>query len=304
MSFYWVNIGLSKDFVRREKFLWAPQYGLNKSGSRFVDEGWKQVPFVEKGDVIFCCHKQYIVFVAVAKSDAFEFSCPDDPVFEAWEQGGYRIDIDLIELNTPYSIKSLKPTLYHFHNDRCKPKLLTKTGLRQNYLTLLADSAAGYILDELGEDSFYIQETRTKNSRKTLPTPRKGSTRDVIAKARNGQKEFREDVLELWDNTCPITKVQAPELLIASHIVSWQISDENEKVDKFNGFPFSPDVDKLFDKGFISFSSKGELLVHPRLNPSILAKLGLSTSSKIELKGRNSDYLKRHREIFGFIDSK
>lgn len=302
MSFYWVNIGISKDFVRRNDYLWAPQYGINKSNNRFVDEGWKQVPFVKKGDVIFCCHNQYIVFVAVASSDAFECGRPEDPVFEAWELEGYRIDVDLVELSTALSIKGLKPTLYQYYNDHCYPKLLTTSGLRQNYLTLLGDSAAAYILNELGEDSFLIQDGIIKNSSKSDVTSRKrkGSSREVIAKARNGQQQFRKDVLELWNNTCPITKVQVSELLIASHIVSWQLSDEVEKVDKYNGFPFSPDVDKLFDKGLISFTEHGELLLHPNLDSSILSQLGISLTAKIELKEKNIGYLQRHRKIFGF----
>jgi predicted restriction endonuclease len=43
-------------------------------------------------------------------------------------------------------------------------------------------------------------------------------------------------------------------LLIASHIKPWAKCDGNEKVDVYNGFLLSPNFDRLFDQGFITFS--------------------------------------------------
>ncbi len=92
-----------------------------------------------------------------------------------------------------------------------------------------------------------------------------------------------------------------PELLIASHIVSWQLSNDEEKLDKFNGLPLSPNIDKLFDKGFISFSDNGKILIHESITSEILSQLGIDRSSKIEkLRDKNLFYLKKHREIHGF----
>ncbi|MDO6706171.1 HNH endonuclease [Photobacterium sp. 1_MG-2023] len=298
MSFYWVNIGRSKDFVRKESFLWAPEYGISKKGKQFVNEGWAQVPTIKNGDTIFCCHDQKIVFVAVASSNAFKYQRPDDPIFDSWENDGYRINVVLVELAAPFEIQALKPTLYKYHNDRCSPKLLTNTGLRQNFLTLLGDSAANYILNELGEDAYVVQNAIDSNL--SLSPKRKGSVKQILSKVRKGQQQFRKDVLAFWNNTCPVTKIQVPELLNASHILPWYLSNAYEKVDKFNGFPFSPNVDKLFDKGLITFSDEGKLLIHPSLDSNLLKQFGIDSNVQIELKGSNASYLKRHREIFGF----
>jgi len=113
--------------------------------------------------------------------------------------------------------------------------------------------------------------------------------------------EFREDVLDLWNSTCPITKIDKPELLTASHIHSWQLSNDEERLDKYNGLPLSPDVDKLFDKGFISFSDQGDLLLHKSVSSELLAKLGINSSVKLEgLKKKNLPYLHKHRETYGY----
>lgn len=54
MAFYWVNLGNTYKEVADEKFLWAPAYTVNSSGTKITNPGWKYVPKVKKGDVIFC----------------------------------------------------------------------------------------------------------------------------------------------------------------------------------------------------------------------------------------------------------
>ena len=51
------------------------------------------------------------------------------------------------------------------------------------------------------------------------------------------------------------------ELLVASHIKPWSISDANEKLDIHNGLLMCPNHDKLFDRGYISFDDTGRILI-------------------------------------------
>jgi hypothetical protein len=44
-------------------------------------------------------------------------------------------------------------------------------------------------------------------------------TKKYLYKARTGQGKYREGLLSLHNNTCMISNIKAPELLIASHIV-------------------------------------------------------------------------------------
>jgi HNH endonuclease len=125
--------------------------------------------------------------------------------------------------------------------------------------------------------------------------------REAIVKARVGQGKFRDDVFEMWNKQCPVTKVDMPAILVASHIVSWQLSTDEEKLDPFNGFPLAPAVDKLFDKGYISFSDSGELLVHNVIRGEVLSRLGISPDAIITgLSERHRAYLRRHRQTHGF----
>ena len=40
-------------------------------------------------------------------------------------------------------------------------------------------------------------------------------------------------------------------ILIASHIKPWRVSNNNERLDVYNGLLLLPNLDKLFDKGYI-----------------------------------------------------
>ncbi len=58
-----------------------------------------------------------------------------------------------------------------------------------------------------------------------------------------------------------VTGVTNKALLIASHIKPWSKCDNNtERLDGNNGLLFSPHIDKLFDRGWITFTDAGELL--------------------------------------------
>ena len=52
MRFFWVNIGGSVAEVLKGEFLWAPQYGINKTGIMFKPAGWETVKKVKEGDLI------------------------------------------------------------------------------------------------------------------------------------------------------------------------------------------------------------------------------------------------------------
>nr|WP_283092771.1 HNH endonuclease [Providencia rettgeri] len=121
-----------------------------------------------------------------------------------------------------------------------------------------------------------------------------------MIQARIGQGRYRKSLLKLWGNKCAVTGVGDSELLIASHIVAWTISSPKEKVDPYNGFPLTPNLDKLFDLGLISFDDNGQILVKKKIEKS-LKILNLSKELKLRhVFEQNIRYLKKHRELFKF----
>jgi|TARA_R100000081_G_scaffold85830_1_gene55098 hypothetical protein len=126
-------------------------------------------------------------------------------------------------------------------------------------------------------------------------------TTDTISviKARRGQGVFRRNLEEYWGNKCSVT--QAPDsscgtILIASHIKPWVMSNNREKLDVNNGFLLLPNLDKTFDKGYISFADNGTILVSSKLSCS--AELGIVEGMSInqeKLNDSHRQYLDFHR---------
>jgi hypothetical protein len=116
--------------------------------------------------------------------------------------------------------------------------------------------------------------------------------------ARRGQGVFRDNVRAL-EPACRVTGVANPWLLIASHIKPWRAcATAAERLDGANGLLLTPDVDLLFDRGFISFETAGAVLVSPRLAAADLARLGLRglTARTVRpFSGRQTGYLEWHR---------
>lgn len=300
MSFYWVNLGGSYKEVAEFKFLWAPAYTLNANNRKVVDAGWKHVPEVRKNDIIFCHEDGRIIYVAVAKTDAFSSERPENRTFQQWKREGFRIDVDLVILDVAISTIDFKDTLFRLYNERCSPRLFTvKQHATQNYMISIPDGAGALLLDAIGEVSIIVQAKASQT--KSADSNGNATERESLIKSRVGQGKFRKDVLLLWNGVCPVTGIDLPDLLIASHILPWQLANDSERLDKFNGLLLSPSIDKLFDKGYISFSNEGKLLVNKNLPEDTLRKLGIDINKKLYgLHNNHLSYLKLHRSIFGF----
>ncbi|WP_425092053.1 HNH endonuclease [Burkholderia ambifaria] len=75
----------------------------------------------------------------------------------------------------------------------------------------------------------------------------------------------------------------------------------DERIDSDNGLLLAPHVDRLFDKGLISFDQDGGLLVGPKLSARDQQLLALDryTSLRTITKG-NRTFLARHRARYKF----
>ncbi|WP_181181874.1 HNH endonuclease [Mesorhizobium sp. B1-1-1] len=100
------------------------------------------------------------------------------------------------------------------------------------------------------------------------------TVRRSVVMARRGQGVFRSNV-ERIERSCRLTGITNPSLLIASHIKPWRnCSSAQERLDGHNGLLLTPDADLLFDRGFISFSNEGGVLVSQRVQHADMRRLG------------------------------
>lgn len=130
-----------------------------------------------------------------------------------------------------------------------------------------------------------------------------GQDVDAVVKRRVGQGVFRNSLLDDFGMACCMTGLKNSRLLIASHIVPWSKSAPAQKLDPENGLLLSVSMDALFDKGLISFSSTGSILIGNDLNAEAVEILGLEREfvlpEKLLTEARKKN-LAKHRERHGF----
>lgn len=121
--------------------------------------------------------------------------------------------------------------------------------------------------------------------------------REYLRAARIGQGQFRRSLLKAYGGCCPVTGITNPELLIASHIKPWKACTNAERLDPQNGILLSALVDRLFDRGLITFGENGSTIVSPVLTPEDSEKCGLHQTHAIKLSEGNRHYMQYHRAI-------
>ena len=87
-----------------------------------------------------------------------------------------------------------------------------------------------------------------------------GETRQVLTTQRIKQHFFRRAVLSSYRGRCCMSGVSDSRLLIASHIVPWS-SDRANRLNPSNGLCLSAIHDRAFDKGLISLTDDGRIML-------------------------------------------
>ncbi len=122
-----------------------------------------------------------------------------------------------------------------------------------------------------------------------------GETREAVIRVRVNQGIFRERLLRKRSRCC-LCGVSDPALLTASHIKPWSVSEPEERLDDDNGFLMCPNHDKLFDRGLISFTDDGSILISDVLSTVDRIFMNVNESMRLKLTEKNKEYLQYHRE--------
>ena len=119
-----------------------------------------------------------------------------------------------------------------------------------------------------------------------------------LVRQRIGQQKFREAMLTYWGGACAVTGLALPDVLRASHAKPWaECGSDAERLDVFNGFLLTANLDALFDRFLISFDSLGRLVVSETLSNTDIHLLGISPNMALRwLAPEHQPYLQFHRE--------
>lgn len=87
-----------------------------------------------------------------------------------------------------------------------------------------------------------------------------GKVREQLVRVRVNQSFFRSSIMASYNNTCCITGLNQPELLIAGHIKPWSI-DEQNRLNPRNGIAINALHDKAFETGLITITTEYKIKV-------------------------------------------
>nr|WP_249120162.1 HNH endonuclease [Plastoroseomonas hellenica] len=126
--------------------------------------------------------------------------------------------------------------------------------------------------------------------------------KERLVKSRIGQGIFRDSLIAKW-TCCCMSGCDITTILRASHIKPWRDSDNQERLDVFNGLLLSPNMDALFDMGLVSFKDDGTLLISSRIAREELTALGCKPDLRLKFENRHAKYLRFHRSTI-FADQR
>lgn len=272
---------------------------------------------VSPGDIVFSFADTKIPAIGVAVSNAYEAPKPLEfgQVGAYWDQIGWRVDVRFTRLREAIRpaehIERLRPYL----PNKYSPLQATGDGMQAVYLTSLSDLLAGQLIDLIGSEARAVMLTWQANEFSTdilrgqaeweehqielLKQDGLSETeRSALVLARRGQGLFRARVAAI-ERRCRVTGVAKMDYLRASHMKPWRDGSNEERLDGENGFLLTPDVDLLFDRGFITFENSGKVLVSPVADVSAIGKMGITEEMLRNVGAFSSGqqrYLDWHRE--------
>lgn len=309
-SFWWINHSHTFRQEIEGSYLW---FASRPRKSKARSESEKNTHKLLPGDVVFSFAQGEIGAVGVVLGTAREAARPAE--FESLDehadaQTGWMVPVRFTALTT-----SLRP---EEHSADLAPVLPRKhspilAGGASNQHMLLAavpplmatklcdllngqvERIVGTIVEAVGRSLMEdVAEAAIQQRTDIGPTQKSD-----LLKSRYGQGVFRANV-EVNEHSCRISGVLDRRHLWARHIKPWCECEDAEKLDGSNGLLMSPHIAHLFERGYISFSDDGDLLVSQELNPVVLDNWHIHLPHNAgEFRPEQCYYLNYHRrEVF------
>jgi len=222
----------------------------------------------------------WMIYRGLSESSAKSYDRALRGALSKWAMDSGLTSGPLIALTSSSALAALSPSIQKL------PVFKERNARGHHMYSATLSQFAAYLASNGGDDmqadlEQIISDPNTTATEKT-----------ALIKSRIGQGAFRDKVLLHW-TSCAVTGFNDTSLLVASHIKPWKKSTNSERLDQWNGLLLSPNLDKAFDKGFITFEMDGSI----RLSPLFIeaAKLGITSDMKIALKPDHEKYMAHHR---------
>ncbi len=289
MSFFWVNHGQTYEQEIDGGYIWSPTHKKIKD-KEFEHWSYNYMKTVEPGDIVFSFARSCIQAIGYAVSAYQDCERPAGyPTEPDWSNKGWKVEVDFIRLKKPFRPKDYFNQIQPLLPERHTPLDRNGGGCQGCYLTRIGKDLGLYLLNSNNID---IPNTTIDSSEDIAA---KRTEKSAITLQRLGQPYFRKKLIEKYSGKCQVTGIKLNELLRASHIKPWKLSNDQERLDPNNGLLLASHIDILFDTGLISFDDGGSMLY----SNSHISELFMSQnipSRKIIINDKTRNYLAWHRD--------
>lgn len=240
------------------------------------------MPFNGEYWTVTMSFKNWLIEIGKSQRTANSYDSAISGVISQWSQQSNISDrnlIDIVDYQSLQSIASKLEAVDIYRERNLRGKNMYSCALK-SYLEYRKRESP----DEVEQD---ISEILVN---KDIPATEK----PTYISARVGQGRYRSDLIGFWER-CALTGYSDVRLLVASHIKPWKKSDNTERLDPFNGLLLLPNLDKVFDLGFITFNEDGKIKVSRHLEEA--SRLGISADMHINLAEPHLKYINHHRNI-------
>lgn len=267
-AYWWVNHKQTFKHEVEGGYVWSPKRNKNGGFNQF----YENMSLVAPGDVIISYADTRIKAIGIATKSARNHEKPffGEGVGENWSaHEGWLIPVEWTLLPTAIRPKAHLDLIAPLLPEKYSPLLRNGDGSQACYLARISNELGELILS-LARRADHASVGRVEDvaaqfvdaavEKTILESAMQPTEKEQLVKARQGQGLFRQRVMEI-EKGCRITRVCDERFLVASHIKPWRDSSNEERLDGHNGLMLAPHVDRLFDKGWISFADNGHLLV-------------------------------------------
>jgi len=293
-KYWWVSQNQTFKEEFEGGYLWSPRRNNNGGFNRAYENMREMAP----GDVVFSFVARQIRAISIVRYCAVPSPKPEEfgDIGPHWHPTlGWMVSVNYKLLSNTVEPRAHMPILGPLQPNHHAPLQANGDG-NQAYLFEVPKTMAEVLIGLIGQeakefalrtyavadvataivdDSRAIVNWENAEQKKIEADTHIPETEKVrLTNARIGQGLFKQRVMRI-EKACRITKVSNPEYLIGSHIRPWRESDNSQRLDGGNGLLLTPTVDRLFDRGFISFENNGSLIVSPVADRLSLDKMGI-----------------------------
>lgn len=297
MKYWWVNHKKTGLVELGYGCMWSPQ--KNTSGKNVA--AYKAMARVRSGDFVVSNMGPNITAFGIVTKGSIPAQKPSgyNASSNDWGTDGWLAEVDWLKLSPPKPRSGMAGTISMLlpdYNSPCKSdghamETYLSEISQELFDTLTKLTESSYIVEELVDN----QETVIDTNDYLGPEPIDDLERTQLTKSRKGQGLYRMR-LEAIEPCCRISNVDDPRFMTASHIKPWKHSSNTEKLDGNNGLFLAPHIDRLFDRGWISFSDMGDILTSSGLPSNIFNLWNIKTKNVGPFNSEQARYLAYHRE--------